>query len=174
MPFSRSSRSGRREDPALGAMRHLFANFSQSTSIMEVLLKYAIIDRKNANDFQPANLPIPVNSSGPGVEPKRIPTPRRNRFPFGTRHLSPVNLSLPPLKLVDIRSQRWSGWGDFAHKDWAYRRGGLMRTVLCILEMLDDATPNACGYLRLFLPLTKEIARERFNSLCDGAGSPPF
>jgi SAM-dependent methyltransferase/glycosyltransferase involved in cell wall biosynthesis len=37
-----------------------------------------------------------------------------------------------------------------------------MRTVLCILEMLDDGTPNACGYLRMFLPLTKKIVSERF------------
>jgi SAM-dependent methyltransferase len=38
-----------------------------------------------------------------------------------------------------------------------------MRTLLCILEMLDDATPNACGYLRLFLPLTKKIVSEQFD-----------
>ena len=37
-----------------------------------------------------------------------------------------------------------------------------MRTVLCILEMLDHATPNACAYLRMFLPLTKKIVSERF------------
>jgi predicted SAM-dependent methyltransferase len=37
-----------------------------------------------------------------------------------------------------------------------------MRTVLCILEMLDDGTPDACGYLRMFLPLTKKIVSERF------------
>jgi hypothetical protein len=38
-----------------------------------------------------------------------------------------------------------------------------MRTVLCILEMLDDDTPNACGYLRMFLPLTKRIVCEEFD-----------
>src|SRR6516164_4848022 len=38
-----------------------------------------------------------------------------------------------------------------------------MRTVLCVLEMLDDATPNACGYLRLLLPLTKKIVSEQFD-----------
>jgi len=37
-----------------------------------------------------------------------------------------------------------------------------MRTVLCILEMLDHATPNACAYLRMFLPLTKKIVSDRF------------
>jgi predicted SAM-dependent methyltransferase/glycosyltransferase involved in cell wall biosynthesis len=38
-----------------------------------------------------------------------------------------------------------------------------MRVVLCILEMLDDATPNACGYLRIFLPLTKKIVSDCFD-----------
>jgi glycosyltransferase involved in cell wall biosynthesis len=38
-----------------------------------------------------------------------------------------------------------------------------MRVVLCILEMLDDATPNACGYLRLFLPLTKKLVTDCFD-----------
>jgi SAM-dependent methyltransferase len=38
-----------------------------------------------------------------------------------------------------------------------------MRAVLCVLEMLDDATPNACGYLRLFLPLTKRIVSDCFD-----------
>jgi SAM-dependent methyltransferase len=35
-----------------------------------------------------------------------------------------------------------------------------MPIVLCILDMLNDAEPNACGYLRLFLPLTKKIVRD--------------
>jgi predicted SAM-dependent methyltransferase/glycosyltransferase involved in cell wall biosynthesis len=38
-----------------------------------------------------------------------------------------------------------------------------MPSVLCILDMLDEAQPNACGYIRLFLPLTKRIVREHFD-----------
>lgn len=38
-----------------------------------------------------------------------------------------------------------------------------MRQVLCILEMLDSATPNACGYLRLFLPLSKKVVADHFD-----------
>jgi SAM-dependent methyltransferase/glycosyltransferase involved in cell wall biosynthesis len=38
-----------------------------------------------------------------------------------------------------------------------------MRVVLCVLEMLDDASPNACGYLRIFLPLTKKIVSDCFD-----------
>src|SRR5262245_27635044 len=38
-----------------------------------------------------------------------------------------------------------------------------MRTVLCIPEMLDLATPNACGYLRMFLPLTKKLVTDCFD-----------
>ena len=34
-------------------------------------------------------------------------------------------------------------------------------SVLCIPEMLTEAEPNACGYLRLFLPLTKKLVRDR-------------
>jgi glycosyltransferase involved in cell wall biosynthesis len=38
-----------------------------------------------------------------------------------------------------------------------------MPTVLCIPEMLDEAQPNACGYIRVFLPLTKKVLREHFD-----------
>jgi glycosyltransferase involved in cell wall biosynthesis/SAM-dependent methyltransferase len=38
-----------------------------------------------------------------------------------------------------------------------------MPCVLCILDMLDEAQPNACGYIRLFLPLTKKIVRDCFD-----------
>ena len=34
-----------------------------------------------------------------------------------------------------------------------------MATVLCICEMLNQALPNACAYIRLILPLTKSIVR---------------
>src|SRR5262249_14875503 len=53
--------------------------------------------------------------------------------------------------------------GDqFKQTQWACMGTG-MRMVLCILEMLDDATPNACGYLRIFLPLTKKIVSDCFD-----------
>src|SRR5664279_2163089 len=38
-----------------------------------------------------------------------------------------------------------------------------MPSVLCILDMLDATQPNACGYIRLFLPLTKKIMEGTFD-----------
>ena len=35
-----------------------------------------------------------------------------------------------------------------------------MATVLCICEMLNQASPNVCAYIRLILPLTKSIVRD--------------
>jgi|SRR5271165_1088048 len=35
-----------------------------------------------------------------------------------------------------------------------------MPTVLCICEMLNQALPNACAYIRLILPLTKSMVRD--------------
>ncbi len=49
-----------------------------------------------------------------------------------------------------------------------------MPSVLCILDMLDETQPNACGYLRLFLPLTKRIVSDRLDVRFVGFEDLPY